>query len=238
MEELSITQKVLPVFVYLAIIITCIKDRIKISAGLSLFIIAFYPIIIGFICLYSLPDREIHGVVSPLIAFVIGGVICLISLAIFAPFIPSRSSRQNSEPSFWRWVLLIGSIFSYILGVYGAFMYWYTPRVFGLEEPVAINGVISLNVFALISAVLMYFASRKNSENRPNLMRKLLILVYLPSASCITLALTFVLIYTFPSDIPTSYPNEASYNLISMITLGLLLLIVSKEAVAPEKITS
>ena len=237
MEEFNLMQKLLPVIIYSAIVITCIKDRIKTSAGLSIFVIAFYPIIIGFIFKYSLPDGEIHGVVSPSISFLIGGILYLISLAILTPIIPSRPSMQNSKPTFWRWVLFIGSIFTFLAGVYGAFMNWYTPMVFGLEEPVAINGVISMNIFALISAVLMNFASRKNSENRPNLMRKLLILFYLPFTTFITLVLTFVLMYTFPSDPPMSYPNEASYNLIPMITVGLLLLIVSKEAVVPKKIT-
>jgi hypothetical protein len=212
--------------------------RIKLATGLSIFYLSFSPFIIGLIYLYAFPPNEIQGSVSPVIPILIGVVLVLTSLALITPFIPNRSSAQNTEPKATRWLFLVGGYFIHCLGIAVSLIFWFAPEAFGNQEPSAINGVISYNIFTIFSALLMYLASRKNSEERPNLMRKIITLLVVLGVSQVTLVLSLILIYAFPSEPLMSYPNEAAYNFIASVTWGGLLLIMNRETVIEKKITS
>ena len=158
-------------------------------------------------------------------------MLVLTAFALLTPIIPNRSTKQNIEPPFARWILLILGYGFHIVGIGAGLICWYAPQTFGIQEPSAVYGVILYNIFIVLSALLMYRASRMNSDERPNVMRQIITVLIVCGITQTTLVLSLILIYSFPSEPLSSYPNEAAYNFIASITWGVLLLIMNREAV-------
>lgn len=231
MEQVPSICSAISGLIILLILFLSLLNKVKFATGLAIFHLSLSPLVAGLIYLYAFPANKVQGDVLPVIPFSIGALLALTSLALLTSIIPNRSTAQNLEPKFTRWILLAGGCFLHFIGIAVTLTLWYNPQSFGNQEPSALNGVISYNIFILFSAVLMYIASRKNSYNRPNLMRKIVTLVIVLWVSQTTVLLSVILIYAFPSKPVMSYPNEAALNFLASIIWGTLLLFMNKEVI-------
>ena len=215
----------------LVVLVLCIIDKLKIATSLSILFLSSNPFLLGLIYQFSAPTIEPQKAFSPAIPYLIGFILVLMAIASFLPIINKNSSPQNSAPTISRWFLLLGGYIFHLVAITGSLIYWYAPGIVGMSETSPLGGVIVYNIAFVASAVLMYLASKKNSEKRPNLMRKIITLLIVFGISETALIISFILIYAFPSQPAASFPNEASYVLVSILTLGTLLFMLNQETV-------
>lgn len=238
MEITTLIAQIPPVLIYLAVIVLCIVDRIRIASFLTLMTLAFYPMIVGMIYQYAYPaEKLIVGSKSPYVLFAITVVMVVFLVAVLLPSLDSSEEKKNDPPGVSRWVLLATAFVAIIAGLSVTLASLYFPGSIGLEEPGAALGITVYNLAVLVTAALFYFASRKNSQTRPNLMRKIILPVVFYIFCPITLALSLIIIYAFPSSaVNASYPTAAAYNFIANIVLGTLVLLITRDAVPKSTI--
>jgi hypothetical protein len=115
------------------------------------------------------------------------------------------------------------------LGIFGSLVFWYTPNLVGLSDAAPLSGVICFNIFTVISAIMWYISSNKNSSKRPNLMRIITILVIIFWSSHLSLVLSLILLYAFPSTPLTAYPSAATIIFSSYLIWEILILQLCRE---------
>ena len=220
------------------VVVLCVFDKIKFATSLCIFFLSSSPFLVGLIYQYPHPTIETQVKASSTIPYLVGITLVLMAVVSLTPIMKIGSMSKNSSPSITRWFLLVGGYAFYLIAITGALIYWYVPGIVGANEPSPIGGVIFYNIFFVVSAIIMYFSSRKNSEKRPNLMRKIIISLIVFGIGETALVMSFILIYAFPAEPATSFPNEASYIFISTLILGILLLILNRESVSKTKALS
>ena len=210
----------------MAVPILCLIDRTKIATSAGILSLTSYPLLMG-IKYYTEPLETLpQSALLPFLLFSIVGVLILI--ALFS-LIPIGSTSKISEPNYKRWALIVGGVLAAVLALSVTLIFWYAPSAIGLRKPSPWMGVVGYNVFILLSALLLYLASQKNSVNRPNLMRKIISIGIVFIIGQYTFVLSLILLYAFPGTPEKSYPVEASCIFFANITWATLLLLMNKE---------
>lgn len=220
--------RLLGVLLILAVIILCIKDKIKIASSIIIFYWFFYTLVLGLIYQFSFPVNQVVEKADPGMLYALATSLLVLSIS---PYIVKFAPKANKEPSFMRWVLLFLGVMSVFTGLFGAFSCLYTPQTFGHEAPMAMHAVITNITMVAISTVFLYAASGRNSYQRPNLMRKVVLLILYFFFSYIPLILSFILIYAPPIQPVRPFPEAASVSLVAYLFMGLLVFFVAKDEV-------
>lgn len=97
----------------------------------------------------------------------------------------------------------------------------FSPYLFGSDQPVPEIGVISFIIVALILSAILYFASKMNTAQHPNLFRYIVLVgaflaVSVNSVQCL------MLIYAVPVQPPTAYPFLSGLLTIAFIPFSIL----------------
>lgn len=211
----------------LSVIVLCVKDKIRIASSLILLAFSFYPLAIGLIYQYAFPANKVVGQMDQRLPYGIGGLLLVLFVLSFTLKSPQRCNRP---PSAKRWVLLFSGIAFYLLGVIVALLFFYSPGALGYERPMPMHGVVAHLSMVAVSAALMYLASTKNSSERPNLMRKIILLLIYLVFLIPPIALSLILIYAFPGEPAASYPTAASLNLLANLLWGITVFFIGRDA--------
>ncbi|MEJ2364837.1 MAG: hypothetical protein P8130_14170 [Deltaproteobacteria bacterium] len=213
----------------LSVIVLCLIDKIRIASSLILLSLSVYPLVIGLVYQYAFPSTEVIGKADPSLPYGIGGLL----LVLFAlSFTVKSSPKTNRPPSPMRWVLLYAGIALYLLSVIVPLVFFYSPDTFGYEKPMPMLGVIAHISLIAVSTILFYLASTRNSRERPNLMRKIILLLAYLVFFIPTITLSLILIYAFPGEPETSYPTAASINLLAVLFWGVTVFFIGRDATA------
>ena len=215
-----------------AVLVFCLVDKIKIATSIGMLYLAYYPFLIGINYNTLDPATFTPASALPILPFSIVGLLLL--MAIFSLF-SFGSAPKNDEPKATRLVFLFFGLVFVFIAISSALLAWYVPETIGLDNPTPKIGVWGYNLFILVGALLMYLASRKNSDNRPNLIRKILAISIVLGLNQFTYVLSLILLYSFPSTSEISYPLESSYIFVASLIWGLLLLLMNKEAVITKR---
>lgn len=153
-------------------------------------------------------------------------------LAIMTIYMSRRVNPPPlKNPTFFRWVVLGALVLLLFCGCAIINMSIFSPHILGSAHAVPIIGVASWLVMFLILAVSLNIVSKKNSIQRPNLMRYFALLISV-LAAFLTTSLALVLIYAVPFEPPTTFPFLSGLMTIAFIPLALLLFGLSKDYVS------
>ncbi|MDY6955019.1 MAG: hypothetical protein SWE60_26250, partial [Thermodesulfobacteriota bacterium] len=132
-----------------------------------------------------------------------------------------------------RWLHLSAGL---LVG-WGGYIYFlttvYCPQVIGSETPMIKNGITVDFVATCIGVPILYFTSKLNSPQRPNLLRWLVFFIAVFFANCV-LSSSFILIWAVPVQPLTTYPYWAALVTIVTIPYCLLILGLAKDFVPPK----
>ena len=164
-------------------------------------------------------------------------IICIINLllAVYSIFkIKNVNPPFLKRRTFTRWFLIAIGAFILFCSFTLFSVSLFSPYLFGSEQPVPQIGVICSVVVAVILSVILYFASKMNTTERPNLFRYIAMggaffAVNLTSVQCL------MLIYAVPVQPPTAFPSLSGVLTIAYIPFSLLLLSLAKDYVSIKK---
>jgi hypothetical protein len=229
----QIVKIVLGLLYWIAIVVFYVKGKVKWPTFLSIITLSVYPLILGLIFIYALPKNVIHGKVMAELPIAVALILVAISIfSLKAPKTPSNIFQNN--PSKIRWFFLLSGIVVYMLGIIITLEFFYVPRVFGQTAPMPHYGVTTNLICGFISSVLLYLASKKGSAKRPNLLRHISFVFIFLVFSQLTLVISLILIYSFPTQPLTSYPTLASLNMLCYLFFGMLLVLMRREYVVVD----
>jgi len=175
------------------------------------------------------PSSQIEGSNSPIIPIIIFVINLL--LAVYSIFTIKRINPPPlKRPTVIRWFLIVLGVFVIFCGFTLFSVSLFSPYLFGSDQPVPHIGVESSLVISLILATILFFTSKMNTAQHPNLFRYIalavaFLAVNLNSVQCL------MLIYAVPVQPPTAYPFLSSLLTIAFLPFSLLILSISKNYV-------
>ena len=189
---------------------------------------------IAIILIFAIPQS--HIVNGPDIVYVplIIGMLQL-AAALFSIYLSKRVNPPPlKHPGALRWVLFFIGLLVLFCGYVILNMSIFTAYLFGSENPVPQIGVVSWLVMSVALAVILYFGSRMNSIERPNLFRYLALTVTLVAASLTTIQ-SLILIYAVPSDPPVAFSFLSATLTLAFLPFAFLLLGLSRDYISAKK---
>jgi predicted Zn finger-like uncharacterized protein len=181
---------------------------------------------------YALPEPSvIIGKNIPILPIGIGFLMYALALLNIV-FRNRQNSPPDREPSPIRWVLLCAGIIVPLIGYIFLLMSIYAPESFGAQVPVPKLGVsVFLPVF-MLGLIVLYFASRMNSKQRPNLFRWItygwtVIISYLPTMAGL------ILVYAVPTKPLQVYPFLTALLTTAYVPCALLIVMLTRDHVKP-----
>lgn len=132
-----------------------------------------------------------------------------------------------------RWVVFAVGLLIELFGMTLALCFIYLPQYSqSLSDPIG-YAVWTYTAAVFVGCVLLYLASKLNSSKHPNFMRwvtAFLSLVHLSYNPC---AISCILIFAVPSEIPVNYPEWASIQLLAYIPLIVLFTLIARDSSKP-----
>lgn len=165
--------------------------------------------------------------------FVIGALQVL--LAVISILL-SRGSNPPplKSPTLFKWGLFFLGLLFLFTGFVIFSVSLYSPYLFGSEHPLPNFGVTFWLIVSVILSLILYVVSRKNSIQRPNLMRYYAMAVG-TLAAFVTTVQALILIYAMPFEPPSAFPFLSGLITIAFLPFGLLILGLSKDYVSIQK---
>ncbi len=215
---------------YLLIIYGCITNKLKLATTFGILILAFYPTVAGLVYLYAFPGIVSSGPIHPSIPLTIAFMTIITALTLWTPLEKNLPAISNEKPTLSRWLLILLGITFNWLGIALCFICWLKPHLLALNAPSPLLGIISYNIFTAINAVLFYLASNQNSEARPDLTRKIILLLIVFILGGTSWPVSMFLIYAFPIEPKIAYPTEAALGFLANLTWAVLLLAIYRKS--------
>ncbi|PHR27436.1 MAG: hypothetical protein COA36_09420 [Desulfotalea sp.] len=158
--------------------------------------------------------------------FVLGAVLCTMVVALF---LFRAKPAVSEEVSSLHFKYLLGGIGGYLISLFGSSMYWFpsdekrlSVDVAGLSDEVLIGTIIFL-IGISGSCYLFYKASKGNSEQNPDLMRRFVLALFtFIQLDKVPLLVAYLLIYA--PDTGIIFPNVAALALSAYLPVAAFLI--------------
>ena len=193
----------------------------RVASFLSLLFFCASCIWIALLLRFGLPQP--HIIIGQNIYYVpvVIGAFQLI-LAILSIYLSKRVNPPPlKNPTFIRWILFVICTLILICGFIVFNVSLFSPYLFGSKHSVPKVGVASWLTTSSILAIILYFASKMNSINRPNLFRYIALGIAF-IAAFLTLTQSLILIYAMPDQPATAFPFLSGLMTIAYIPYALL----------------
>ena len=178
-------------------------------------------------------SHTVEGAIS--YPFLITIILTLTVFGIGAILLRKRKNHPPvSDQKWYRWLFLsLGTLIS-LSGFIYFLMCVYTINPHGSKSTILSYGVNSNIIASFIGSFLLYFSSRLNSIQRPNLIRWIVffISVYLINTIMVS---SLILIHSVPIEQKTSFVSLSILVLIGLMPYSLLLLGLTKDFVVIKK---
>ena len=210
------------------IIFLALKRKMHLAAFFLLAKMALSSLLIGLIMTFSLPPgHEVSGNAKPYIPILVALLIIIMAV------LSLRSIRKESELSVIRsvligWILFALGFIVQLSGLSFALMSIFTPHIYGSVNPVPEIGVPGFLGFTLIACLMFYLSSKRNTSARPNLLRWIVFFSILMIYDQVTIT-SLLLIFSVPSQPPTTYPQLASINTLSYLPFAFAIFQLAKD---------
>lgn len=189
---------------------------------------------IGIVLLFATPQSYIvNGPNTAYLPFIIA-LLQLATAWFWIHLVKRVNPPPIKRPGALRWVLFIIGLLVLFCGYVIFNMSIFTASLFGSEQPAPQIGAVTWLVMSAVLAALLYFASGKNSIERPNLFRYLSLTVALVAASLTTVQ-SLILIYAVPTEPPAAYSFLSAILALGFLPFAFLLLGLSKDYISAKK---
>lgn len=219
------------------LIFLSVKGKMRLASFLSLIRMSLGPLILGLICVYSLPTgKMVRGEAIPQVPII---VFCLL---IFFSILSLKSVKKSNvipskKPPLSRWFLFVSGVILQLTGTTIVFLSFYSPQILGAEEAIPQTGVWIYFGCTFISCLLLYVSSKLNSADYPNLFRWMVFFTIFLMFDQTTI-ISLILIYAFPSPPSVIYPYLSGLNTISFLPHGLVILLLVRGYIFENKAVS
>lgn len=223
-------KNIFGILYWVGIIVLFIRGKVKLATFLSILTISTYPLIIGLITTYALPNNIIKGNFGKELAIILS--LILIILSILSLFSPKQApTNPQYEQSKISWLYFFSGLIVFSIGSMATLVFFYAPDVFGHSSTMPTYGIIANIASSTVSAFLFYMASKYGSVKKPNLLRTISSLVIFLFMGQSTLIISLILLYSMPVVPATSFPFLAALNMVCYIPVATVLILMRREHV-------
>ncbi len=206
----------------------------KWASFILLLITSINQLILGLILAFALPigpETTIKGPTLPIIPFLTGFVILILSFLILKISEKGVLTERDKDIG---WLCILAGVMCQAFGVVVFVTSIFSPSVLGISEPAPSVGIISFVTLTTLSAIFLYIGSNRNPIKNRNFNRWVsFFIVFLSNAQPFIFGL--ILIYAFPARSHTIDPFWSGVSAIGCLPYSVLVLFLSKEYIKVRK---
>lgn len=224
--------------IYLALligfIVLTVRGHIKIAASLSLAGLGFFLLTVGMIVIFAVPNPSTESYKNaqfiPFAACLIVGVMFLLTIIR-----PVKGVQPLQHPSVFRWIFLVLGALLFFFGLSLSLMGIYTHDVLGFDGINPMFSAVAIIITSIVTSAFLFISSRTNSVKRPNLMRKLILIITTIWFSYSALTIPMILIFAAPGEPRYSYPLSACIGSLAILPFAMLVFRLQRDFYVEKK---